>query len=94
MFLVDWMAIVSLEKICVNFSEKQNALPLFLIPGGSVVKKSACQSTRHRFDPWVRKIPWSRKWQVTPVFLPGESHGRGAWWVTVHGVAKESDTTY
>ena len=28
----------------------------------------------------------------TPVFLPGESHGRGAWWVTVHGVA-ESDTT-
>ena len=28
------------------------------------------------FDPWVRKIPWRRKWQPTPVFLPGESHGR------------------
>ena len=28
------------------------------------------------FDPWVRKIPWSRKWQTTPVFLPGESHGQ------------------
>ena len=27
----------------------------------------------HRFDPWVRKIPWRRKWQPTPVFLPGES---------------------
>ena len=26
------------------------------------------------FDPWVRKIPWRRKWQPTPVFLPGESH--------------------
>ena len=25
--------------------------------------------------PWVEKIPWSRKWQPTPVFLPGESHG-------------------
>ena len=27
-------------------------------------------------DPWVRKSPWSRKWQPTPVFLPGESHGQ------------------
>ena len=31
---------------------------------------------RHGFDPWVRKIPWRRKWQSTPVFLPGESHGQ------------------
>ena len=28
------------------------------------------------FDLWVRKIPWRRKWQPTPVFLPGESHGQ------------------
>ena len=28
------------------------------------------------FDPWVRKIPWRRAWQSTPVFLPGESHGQ------------------
>ena len=28
------------------------------------------------FNPWVRKIPWRRKWQPTPVFLPGESHGQ------------------
>ena len=28
-----------------------------------------------RFDPWVEKIPWRRKWQPTPVFLPGKSHG-------------------
>ena len=26
------------------------------------------------FDPWVGKILWSRKWQPTPVFLPGKSH--------------------
>ena len=31
---------------------------------------------RHGFDPWVGKIPWRRKWQPTPVFLPGESHGQ------------------
>ena len=43
------------------------------------VKQSACQCRRckrHRFDPWVGKIPWSRKWRPTPVFLPGESHGQ------------------
>ena len=28
------------------------------------------------FDPWVRKISWRRKWQSTPVFLPGKSHGK------------------
>ena len=37
-------------------------------------KESACQSRRYGFDPWVRKIPWGRKWQPTPVFLPGKSH--------------------
>ena len=31
---------------------------------------------RSGFDPWVRKIPWRRAWQPTPVFLPGESHGQ------------------
>ena len=31
---------------------------------------------RHRFDHWVRKISWNRKWQPTPVVLPGESLGQ------------------
>ena len=34
------------------------------------------QCRRHGFDPWVRKIPWRRKWQPTPVLLPGESRGQ------------------
>ena len=38
-------------------------------------KESACQRRRCEFNPWVRKIPWRRKWQPTPVFLPGKSHG-------------------
>ena len=41
-------------------------------------KQPDCQRRRHkrcRFDPWVRKIPWRRPWQPTPVFFPGESHG-------------------
>ena len=37
---------------------------------------NAYQWRRCRFDIWVRKIPWKRKWQATPVFLPGESHGQ------------------
>ena len=32
--------------------------------------------SRDRFDPWVRKIPWSEKWQPAPVFLPGKFHGQ------------------
>ena len=43
-------------------------------PGGSDSKESACG--RPGFDPWVGKIPWRRKWQPTPVFLPAKSHGQ------------------
>ena len=39
-------------------------------------KESACLCRRHGFDPWVRKIPWGKKWQLAPVFLPGKSHGQ------------------
>ena len=39
-------------------------------------KESTCQCRRHRFDPWVEKIPWRKKWQPIPVFLPGKSHGQ------------------
>ena len=31
---------------------------------------------------------WRRKWQPTPVFLPGESQGRKAWWAAVYGVSQ------
>ena len=46
------------------------------------------QCRRPMFNSWVGKICWRRKWQPTPVFLPGEFHDRGAWWATVYGVAK------
>ena len=45
---------------------------------------------RHGFNPWVGKIPWRKRWQPTPVFLPGESHG--TWQATVHKVAKSEET--
>ena len=41
-------------------------------PGGASGKQPVCQCRRHKrhsFDPWVRKIPWRRAWQPTPVIL-------------------------
>ena len=57
------------------------------IPGGSDGKESACMQETLS-DPWVRKIPWRREWQNTPVFLPGKSHGQRSLAGTAHGVAK------
>ena len=48
-------------------------------PGGASGKEAACQCRRLKrpgFNSWIRKIPWRRAWQATPVFLPGESHGQ------------------
>ena len=51
-------------------------------PAGSVGKDSTCnegnlfQCRRHRFDFWVRNIPWRRNWQTTPVFLTEKCHGQ------------------
>ena len=43
--------------------------------------------------PNLGRFSWRRKWQPTPAFLPGNPMDRGVWQATVHGVAKESDTT-
>ena len=55
---------------------KQTCIMICGLPWWLSGKESACQCRRCGFDPWVRKIPWRRKWQPTPVFLPGESHGQ------------------
>ena len=54
---------------------KLSQLPLpHRLPWWLSGKASACQCRGHRFDPWVGSIPWRRKWQPTPVFLPGKPH--------------------
>ena len=64
-------------------------------PGGSGGKESACQCKRRkrcRFDLCVEKIPWSRKWKPTPIFLSGKSlRQRNLGGYTPWG-CKESDT--
>ena len=56
-------------------------------------KESAGQRRRLGFSPRVRRIPWRRKWQPAPVFLPENPMDRGAWWATVHQQTAESDMT-
>ena len=73
--LVDWMVLPSILGL----------------PGGASGKEPGCPCRRHKrcgFSPSVRKIPWRRAWQPTPVFLPGESLDRGAWQGMVHKITK------
>ena len=80
-----WSCWSGFDPICHSF------------PGGSVVKNlPPMQEMQERlgFNSWVKKIPWSRKWQPTPVFLPGNPVGGGVWWATVHSRGqKQSDMT-
>ena len=58
-------------------------------------KEFTCQCRRHkrcRFNPWVAKIPWRRKWQPTPVFLPRKFHGQRSLVGYNPWGRKESDT--
>ena len=61
----------------------------------SVVKNlpSMRRNRRHRFDSWVMKIHWRRKWQPTPAFSPGKSHGQRSLVGYSPCGHKESETT-
>ena len=66
--------------------------PTLGFPGGLDGTESACNA-EDGFHPWVRKVPWRRAWQPTPVFLPGESHGQRSLTGYSPWGHKESDTT-
>ena len=60
-------------------------------PGGASGKEPTCQCRRNKslgFNLWVKKIPWRRAWQPTPVFLPGEFQWTESLAPIVHKVAK------
>ena len=66
-------------------------------PGGLVVKNLSANAGDIRglwiFSPWVGKIPWRRKWQPTPGFLPGKFHEQGSLAGYSPWGCKESDMT-
>ena len=83
-------------KSIVCIGELAGGSVLVCGPGGTRGKESACQCRRRKrrgFDPWVGKIPWTRAWQPTPGFLPGESHGQRSLVGYSPYSCKESDTT-
>ena len=58
---------------------------------GSRSNEPAYQCRRHRFNPWVRKSPWGKRWPPTQVFLPGKPHGQRSLAVYSPWGCKESD---
>ena len=96
--LTAWIGPGSTHLVAPSGWPWANYIPNLFIgfPGGTSGKEPACQCRRlkrHGFNPRIRKIPWRRPWQPTPVFLPGEFHGQR----NLAGYSpwghKESDTT-
>ena len=83
--LCHWLQALS----CILRLGKYRACQSVGLPRCLSSKESACQCKRCEFG----KIPWRRKWQLTPYSCLGNPMDRGAWRTIVHLVAKESDTT-
>ena len=76
-FRIDWFDILAVQGILrssptTQFENINSSLALSLLYGTVSIYMTT----------------WRRKWQPTPVFLPREFHGQGAWWDTVHGATK------
>ena len=96
-FSIDWLDLLAvqgtLKSLLQHHSLKASILrcsAFFIVQLSRWLsgKESSAMPEMHRgcrFDPWVRKIPWKRKQQPTPLFLPGQ---RSPWWAAVRGVAK------
>ena len=85
-----------LQEVWSVFSVEETVGLFHRVPRWHSGKESACQCRKHKrcmFNPWVRKIPWSRTWQPTPVFLPGKFHGQRSLVGFSPGVHNESDMT-
>ena len=80
------------KKLKLSFYEDLQGLPQW--HSGKEKLCLQCRSCRRlRFGPWVRKIPWRREWQPTPLFLPEEFHGQRSLTGCSPWGHKEQDTT-
>ena len=59
-----------------SFFKIRGVIALQGLPWWLSGKESACHYRRLGFNPWIRKIPWRRRWQPTPVLLPEKCHGQ------------------
>jgi len=88
--IICWSLLYGTEKALVTHSSTLAwKIPWAEEPG----RLQSMGSIRVRHD-WETSLSlftfmhWRRKWQPTPMFLPGESQGREAWWAAVYGVAQ------
>ena len=88
---------LGLKLYLFNFLTRFQILLVMLgFPGGASGKELTCQCRRLKkleFNPWVRKIPWSRKQHPTPVFLSGKCYGQRSLVGYSPRVSKESAAT-
>ena len=98
----NWSNLATAAALCIlvntyidsgSCQDSKVSLIITLFPDGSEGKASCLQCGRPGFDPWVGKILWRRKWQPTPVLLPGKSHGQRSMVGYSPRGCKESDTT-
>ena len=71
-----WAAIYGVAQSQTRLKQLSSSIFFIGLPRWHSGKESACQCKRHRrwgFGPWVGKMPWRRKWQPMPVFLPRKS---------------------
>ena len=83
-----WVAVARKENIWRLLKTQNKGFP-----GGAEVKASTCNVGDLGSIPGSGRFPWRRKWQPTPIFLPGESHGRRSLVGYSPRGHKESDTT-
>ena len=82
-----------LERVCVGMGHRESSSQVSMAGfcnlssstklgwvgvGGISIFNLEVRICLHILDPWVRKIPWRRAWQPTPVSLPGQFHGQGS----------------
>ena len=97
---IRWIILLT-YRLKWNVSNLNSPVSIFNVPPRPFprwcsCKESACQCRtwkRHRFPPWVGKIPYRREWQLTPVFLPGKFHEQRSLRNCSPWGCKESDTT-
>ena len=82
-----WIYLILLD--CASRNGWGSKLYATFFPGGIVVKNPPANAGDARAEDSVPgKMPWRRRWQPIPVFLPGKSHGQRSWRAAVHGVTK------
>ena len=87
-FRIDWFDLLAVQGTLKSFLQHRNLKAsilwhsvFFMVwasQGALVIKNLPANAgdIKDRFDPWIGKIPWRRKWQSTPVFLPKQFHGQ------------------